>query len=183
MVSGLNASCPVGKAKPNNTVCNSGTRVCIAGECVGSICLKYGMWPCFLTGNQYTVDEKCRIACEYEGKCNDACHYPAMKSLCGAKMPPGSVCDGHGYCDIFQKCRYSDELGSLTKLEDALFAPKTYKSVEEYIKSHPFMSVVYLLLFVALMALFFHCFAVHTPSSHPLRPQANRLNVFSPRRM
>ncbi|XP_075740529.1 disintegrin and metalloproteinase domain-containing protein 10-like [Rhipicephalus microplus] len=67
LCSGLNASCPVGKAKPNNTVCNSGTRVCIAGECVGSICLKYGMWPCFLTGNQYTVDEKCRIACEYEG--------------------------------------------------------------------------------------------------------------------
>ncbi|XP_075740578.1 disintegrin and metalloproteinase domain-containing protein 10 homolog isoform X2 [Rhipicephalus microplus] len=127
----------------------------------------------------YTMLMQCLSALSV-GKCNDACHYPAMKSLCGAKMPPGSVCDGHGYCDIFQKCRYSDELGSLTKLEDALFAPKTYKSVEEYIKSHPFMSVVYLLLFVALMALFFHCFAVHTPSSHPLRPQANRLNVFEP---
>ncbi|XP_049271971.1 disintegrin and metalloproteinase domain-containing protein 10-like [Rhipicephalus sanguineus] len=172
--SGLNASCPLGKPKPNNTVCNKGRQVCIEGECLGSICLKYGMQPCYLTGDRYTVDEKCLIACENKGKCKDACHYPAMKSLCGARMPPGSVCDGHGYCDIFQKCRYSDELGSLTKLEDALFASKSYKSVEEYIKAHPFKSFFYLLLFVGLMALFFHCFSAHTPSSHPLRPQPNK---------
>ncbi|KAH6930052.1 hypothetical protein HPB50_008166 [Hyalomma asiaticum] len=171
--SGLHAVCPLGKPKPNITACNKGTQVCIGGECVGSICLKYGMQQCYISGDEYTVDQKCLIACENEGKCNAACHYPAMKSLCGAKMQPGSVCDTHSYCDVFQKCRHSDELGLLTRLEEALFAANTYKSVKDYIMLHPYMSSLYLLLLVALMVLFFHCFSVHTPSSHPLRPHRN----------
>nr|XP_050035682.2 disintegrin and metalloproteinase domain-containing protein 10 homolog [Dermacentor andersoni] len=149
------------------------------------------MRECYLSGDGYTVDEKCLIACEDQGKCSEACHYPAMKSLCGAKMRPGSSCDDkRGYCDVFQKCRRSDEQGLLTRLEEALFASDTYKSVSDYVMMHPYMSALYVLLFVALMALFFHCFSAHTPSSHPLRPHRDFKNIlryrwktYRPRRM
>ncbi|XP_065302011.1 disintegrin and metalloproteinase domain-containing protein 10-like isoform X2 [Dermacentor albipictus] len=189
--SGHNAFCAPGKPKPNLTACNKGTQMCIDGDCVGSICLKYGMQECYLSGDGYTVDEKCLIACEDQGKCSEACHYPAMKSLCGAKMRPGSSCeDKHGYCDVFQKCRRADEKGLLTRLDEALFASKTYKSVSDYVRLHPYMSALYVLLVVALMALFFHCFSAHTPSSHPLRPHRDfknklryRWKTHHPRRM
>ncbi|KAK8783777.1 hypothetical protein V5799_009858 [Amblyomma americanum] len=105
------------------------------------------------------------------GHCKPACHYPALKSLCGAKMQPGAMCDGtRGYCDVFHKCRRSDEQGPLTRLEQALFGGKTIKSVEDYIWAHPFLSAIYLLVFVALMALFFRCFSLHTPSNNPHKP-------------
>ncbi|XP_037574575.2 disintegrin and metalloproteinase domain-containing protein 10 [Dermacentor silvarum] len=101
-----------------------------------------------------------------------------MKSLCGAKMRPGSACDDmSGYCDVFQKCRRSDEMGLLTRLEEALFAAHTYNSAKDYVMLHPYKSALYLLLFVTLMALFFHCFSAHTPSNHPLRPHRDLKHI------
>ncbi|XP_049271972.1 disintegrin and metalloproteinase domain-containing protein 10 [Rhipicephalus sanguineus] len=167
-----NASCPVGKPKGNNTVCHKGSQVCISGECAGSVCLKYGLKGCTLVGSQYNLDQKCLVACKGEdGKCREACEHPKMKAYCGVKMVPGAVCDGtRGYCDVFQKCRRSDEQGPLTRLEQALFGGKTYNTVTGYIAAHPFLSVVYFLIFVAFMVLFFRCFSVHTPSNNPHKP-------------
>ncbi|XP_070393272.1 disintegrin and metalloproteinase domain-containing protein 10-like isoform X4 [Dermacentor albipictus] len=104
-------------------------------------------------------------------KCKEACQHPKMKSFCGVKLQPGAVCEGtRGYCDVFQKCRRSDERGPLTRLQQALFGGRTINSIRDYISVHPFLSLLYLTLFVAFMALFFHCFSVHTPSNNPHKP-------------
>ncbi|KAL3222813.1 hypothetical protein MRX96_049958 [Rhipicephalus microplus] len=94
-----------------------------------------------------------------------------MKAVCGIKMLPGAICDGtRGFCDVFQKCRRSDEQGPLTRLEQALFGGKTINTVTGYINAHPFLSIVYFLIVVAIMVLFFRCFSVHTPSNNPHKP-------------
>ncbi|KAH7946324.1 hypothetical protein HPB49_023232 [Dermacentor silvarum] len=94
-----------------------------------------------------------------------------MKAFCGVKLQPGAICDGtRGYCDVFQKCRRSDEQGPLTRLEQALFGRRTINSVRDYIIAHPFFAAVYLVLFVAIMVLFFRCFSLHTPSNNPHKP-------------
>lgn len=57
-----------------------------------------------------------------------------MKSFCGVKLQPGAICEGtRGYCDVFQKCRRSDEQGPLTRLQQALFGIRTINSVRDYI--------------------------------------------------
>lgn len=70
MCSGRNATCPHNDPtyfKPDKTECNSGTQVCKAGVCAGSICEKYEMQQCFLEGN--LKDKKqdkavlCHLAC------------------------------------------------------------------------------------------------------------------------
>ncbi|KAH7964529.1 hypothetical protein HPB51_027232 [Rhipicephalus microplus] len=172
MCTSNNASCPPGKPKSNNTVCHKGSQVCVSGECTGSVCIKYGLKGCTLVGSRYTADQKCLVACETEaGKCREACRHAQMKAVCGVKMLPGAICDGtRGFCDVFQKCRRSDEQGPLTRLEQALFGGKTINTVTGYINAHPFLSIVYFLIVVAFMVLFFRCFSVHTPSNNPHKP-------------
>ncbi|KAL1471476.1 hypothetical protein MTO96_023628 [Rhipicephalus appendiculatus] len=60
---GKSASCPASAWRANGTVCNQGTQMCVAGECQSSVCRKYGLVECFLTGPDLTPGDRCLIAC------------------------------------------------------------------------------------------------------------------------
>ncbi|XP_077564435.1 disintegrin and metalloproteinase domain-containing protein 10-like [Haemaphysalis longicornis] len=168
---GLSTDCPAAKNKADYSPCSGGTEVCLKGSCKGSVCLNYSLEGCTLSGSKYSVDAKCLVACHSGGKCRPACEIPEMRAQCGLKMRPGAICDDlRGYCDVFHKCRGIDEKGPLTRLHETLFR---FQSLKEYITAHPFLATVYFLTFIALNVLFFHCFALHTPSNNPRRPTRN----------
>lgn len=173
---GINATCPLGPAKPNLTLCNQGTQVCLNGECSGSICVKYGLKDCSLMGSRYSVDDLCLIACQGSGGCLPACDFPQMKIHCGAKMTPGAPCNGlRGYCDVFRKCRDVDAEGPLTRLQRIFFGEQSVNKVKEFVTLHPLLSAFLALGALWLMILAFRCLAVHTPTSNPNKKPAHKL--------
>ncbi|KAK8764378.1 hypothetical protein V5799_033008 [Amblyomma americanum] len=119
---------------PDLTPCNEGTQVCMKGECSSSICMKYGLKECTLTGSRYSVDELCLIACQESGQCLPACDFPKMKAHCGAKLTPGAPCNGlRGYCDVFRKCRDVDAEGPLTRLQRIFFGERSVNKIKDFI--------------------------------------------------
>ncbi|KAL1436964.1 hypothetical protein MTO96_048985 [Rhipicephalus appendiculatus] len=60
---GENATCPQAPVKANLTACNKNTQVCIAGECSGSICEKYGLVECYPSGDELSIEEQCLLTC------------------------------------------------------------------------------------------------------------------------
>ncbi|KAH6936772.1 hypothetical protein HPB50_021363 [Hyalomma asiaticum] len=175
--SGVNATCPLGPPKPDMTPCNEGTQVCMAGECAISICTKYGLKECTLSGSEYTVDELCLLACEGpSGGCLPACEFPAMKAHCGVTMTPGSPCNAlRGYCDVFRKCRDVDAEGPLARLQRIFFGEKSVNKIKQFIMIHPLLSVFLALGSLWLMIVVFRCLAVHTPTSNPNKKPAYKL--------
>lgn len=103
--SGIAAQCPHPLPKSNKTECNSGTQVCLSGQCVGSICLKYGLEECFLTSkNGAKPDEMCEVACQRganESTCRRTSEIESMRNLSGLKLRPGSPCNNFQVCILF----------------------------------------------------------------------------------
>ncbi|XP_050035653.2 disintegrin and metalloproteinase domain-containing protein 10-like [Dermacentor andersoni] len=58
------AECPKAPAKPNMTACNKNTQVCLSGQCMGSICQKYGLEECFRSAKGLSFDEQCLLTCQ-----------------------------------------------------------------------------------------------------------------------
>lgn len=49
-------------------------------------------------------------------------------------LQPGSPCnDFKGYCDVFMRCRLVDADGPLARLKKAIFNPKLYENIAEWI--------------------------------------------------
>ncbi|MCL4156096.1 UNVERIFIED_CONTAM: hypothetical protein GTU68_035674, partial [Idotea baltica] len=135
--SGYNASCPKAKARRDLTFCNEDTKVCINGECSGSICLAHGMQECFLTSDVVQNKKKlCEIACQSKGnpgscKSTSELHRSFNSTVF---MRPGAPCNNfQGYCDVFQKCRAVDAEGPLARLKNLLFSEDTLNSLAEWI--------------------------------------------------
>ncbi|XP_064463693.1 disintegrin and metalloproteinase domain-containing protein 10-like [Ornithodoros turicata] len=170
---GQTGTCPRPVFKPNMTVCNNNTQVCKDGECTGSICEKYGLEECTLD-KDYSIDEQCLVACrntKTSTRCRPACSYKAMRSLCGIKMMPGAPCyDMQGFCDIFSKCRIIDAEGPLSGVHAILFGTGKSGSFKEFLMNNFWFVVLFTAGFSAMLALMIQCFAVHFPSSHPLKP-------------
>ncbi|KAH7945529.1 hypothetical protein HPB49_011957 [Dermacentor silvarum] len=130
------AKCPKAPAKPNMTACNKNTQVCLSGQCMGSICQKYGLQECFRNAKGLSIDEQCLLTCQAPGspKCKVACAFPEMASHCGAKLQPGSPCnDMRGYCDVFHKCRLVEPRGFLTRLGAFFFGGKSVNTLYEFL--------------------------------------------------
>ncbi|XP_049270198.1 disintegrin and metalloproteinase domain-containing protein 10-like [Rhipicephalus sanguineus] len=167
-----NATCPQAAAKANMTACNENTQVCIAGECSGSICQKYGLLECFQTGDQLSIEDQCLLTCREPDSqiCKLACAFPAMASYCGAKLQPGSPCNGlRGYCDVFHKCRPIIPSGFITSLSGFLFGSEPLAILYEFIANHPFKAA-FVILGSSWMTVFaIRCFALHTPSNNPTK--------------
>ncbi|XP_037574447.2 disintegrin and metalloproteinase domain-containing protein 10 [Dermacentor silvarum] len=166
------AKCPKAPAKPNMTACNKNTQVCLSGQCMGSICQKYGLQECFRNAKGLSIDEQCLLTCQAPGspKCKVACAFPEMASHCGAKLQPGSPCnDMRGYCDVFHKCRLVEPRGFLTRLGAFFFGGKSVNTLYEFLAHHPFVSCLVVLGSSWFMLLIFRCFALHTPSNNPLK--------------
>ncbi|CAN7984026.1 unnamed protein product, partial [Ixodes hexagonus] len=177
---GIEATCPNATWKANMTACNRNTQVCLAGECTGSICFRYKMAECMLSGHGLTPDKLCILGCqesrEYLDGCKDVCDIPRMVGHCGLKMQPGSPCDAmRGYCDVFQVCRSVDPDGPLTRLQRFFFGGEAISTTIDFIADHPFISVLALLGSAWFMVLVFRCFAVHTPSNNPLKKPPYKL--------
>lgn len=92
---GQAAQCPNPLPKANKTECNGGTQVCLNGQCVGSICLKYGLEECFLTSkNGAKLDEMCEVACQIGSNvstCRRTSEIESMRNLSGLKLRVSSV--------------------------------------------------------------------------------------------
>ncbi|CAN8002265.1 unnamed protein product [Ixodes hexagonus] len=165
---GLTADCPPSEPKPNGTLCNHGTQMCDGGQCKRSICTKFSLEECFLTGSFRTPDEMCLIACREpgpRGECKEACEFELMRDLCGRRMEPGAACnDLHGYCDVFQKCRPIDTQGPLTRLHQIIFGRA---GLSNALVKYWYVTVALIGLFGFLMLSLIRVCAVHTPSSNP----------------
>lgn len=102
---GNQATCPKPDFKPDNlTECNEGTQVCQAGECKSSICVRYGLQPCFLTSDVVADKrELCELACQQPGvghnhTCMSTRELVARGHIRdlddgGLSLRPGSPCD------------------------------------------------------------------------------------------
>jgi len=180
---GDQATCPKPKNKiDNDTQCNEGTKVCQAGECKGSICLKYNMDQCFLSSKnrEHNSRDLCELACMDRGAVNKTCkstsdwaktgQIPGLTK--GMTLRPGSPCDNfQGYCDVFFKCRKVDAEGPLVRLKNLLFNQKTLLTIAEWVTTYWYAVLLMGMGFVIFMALFIKCFAAHTPSSNPKMPK------------
>jgi len=179
---GDQATCPSPTNKiDNETECNEGTQVCQAGECKGSICLKYGMDQCFLSSTHqgYTTRDLCELACMSRGE-NATCKPTRLWAKtgeieglnAGMVLRPGSPCDNfQGYCDVFYKCRQVDAEGPLVRLKNLLFNTKTLTTIKQWVTNYWYAVLLMGMGFVIFMALFIKCFAAHTPSSNPKMPK------------
>jgi len=179
--SGLSAQCPHPLPRNNKTECNGGTQVCLNGQCVGSICLKYDLEECFLTSkNGAKPDEMCEVACQKGGNvstCRRTSEIERMKDISGLKLRPGSPCnDYQGYCDVFQKCRAVDAEGPLAKLKSLLLNQKTLLSIKQWITKNWWACIVMSISIIMVMGIFIKCCAVHTPSSNPKKRPAVRIS-------
>ncbi|GAB6032048.1 hypothetical protein CHUAL_010417 [Chamberlinius hualienensis] len=182
MFTGNGAQCPTPTNKPNGTECNKNTQVCLKGDCIGSICLKYGLEECFLTrAPGVTPEQLCEVACQHpnnSGTCRSTFHQQDLRgrNMTGIQLRPGSACDNfQGYCDVFQKCRAVDAEGPLARLKNLLFNQKTLSIVAIWVTEFWWGVLLMGIGVIVLMAVFIKCCAVHTPSSNPKKPPARRL--------
>ena len=148
--------------RPNHTSCNSGTQVCLAGVCSASICEKFNMTQCYLSGDlsdkRQDKSMLCHLACTGERTnhmCVDSFELPELVlgtsnrnsnnnttilPQRGLILKPGSPCMGTtGYCDIFSKCRSVDTEGPLLRLKKLLLDAKTLTAVQIWIRVHPIL--------------------------------------------
>ncbi|XP_043197730.1 disintegrin and metalloproteinase domain-containing protein 10-like [Amphibalanus amphitrite] len=175
---GYRASCPAPPPRPDMTECNSGTKVCLSGECTGSICLKHGLKECFLTSDVIEDRGKlCEVACQ-RGDNTSTCRSSSELGLGGGQgiyMTAGAACDNfQGYCDVFLKCRRVDAEGPLVQLKNLLFSEQTLMTIVEWVTHYWWAVLLMAVAFVVVMALFIRCCAVHTPSSNPKRAPARK---------
>ncbi|XP_063770792.1 disintegrin and metalloproteinase domain-containing protein 10-like [Pseudophryne corroboree] len=120
--SGESARCPRSTPKNNYTLCNYGTRICLNGMCLQSICVKYGLEQCDC--NSLSVYEMCQLCCQNPGD-EDSCkstYSTQLQHLFGRTvivLPPGTPCgQRQGYCDKFHVCRLVDADGPIARLKN-----------------------------------------------------------------
>ncbi|KAG0430204.1 hypothetical protein HPB47_022908 [Ixodes persulcatus] len=164
--------CPEQTKRPDLTVCNQNTQVCIRGHCVGSICLKYGFLDCQVSGANYSQEDMCRIHCRTNdtgSSCLDPCTIAALKPLCKKVMERGAACNHNlGYCDVYHRCRPVEEEGTLSKLEALLNAG----SWLPWVRDNVWLAATFTVFMIAAVLLMVRYCALLVPSSNPALPRA-----------
>lgn len=67
--SGHSFKCNPPEAYPNETLCDEGRRLCYAGQCSTSVCVKYGLEECSCSVEEQLCDLCCK---EKGGTCTSA---------------------------------------------------------------------------------------------------------------
>uniref|UniRef100_A0A7M4EZ54 ADAM10 endopeptidase n=1 Tax=Crocodylus porosus TaxID=8502 RepID=A0A7M4EZ54_CROPO len=120
--SGLAAQCPTPVPKDNGTFCSRGARICLAGLCLASLCVKYGLEQCDCVSS--SMREKCHLCCQQPGMtCASTASFLLEHYFNGSRIPltPGSPCwDKTGYCDKFHTCRLVDEDGPIARVKNSI---------------------------------------------------------------
>ncbi|KAH6930994.1 hypothetical protein HPB50_021305 [Hyalomma asiaticum] len=165
--SGVNSDCPPSTWKPDGTLCNRGTQLCEAGDCRYSVCRRYNLNQCFLTGPGRTPEEMCLIACKEDlpgSECLEACKFERMKDFCHRRMEPGAACaDLRGYCDAFRRCRLIDAQSYFARLRWLTFGQPA-----DVLAKYWYLAFLFLVLSATVTVAIIRVCTVHMPSSNPL---------------
>uniref|UniRef100_A0A8C4N466 Disintegrin and metalloproteinase domain-containing protein 10 n=1 Tax=Eptatretus burgeri TaxID=7764 RepID=A0A8C4N466_EPTBU len=173
--SGSLASCPPSQHKGNLTLCSNGTRVCINGQCSGSVCQKHNLEECSCTGED--AQQQCHVCCMRPGEpetcaSTEDARWSTEFNGQALLLQPGSPCNHfRGYCDVFLRCRLVDADGPLARLKKAIFNPELYKSLAQWIQEHWWAVCLLALAVIMLMGGFVYVCSAHTPSSNPHMPR------------
>ncbi|XP_042337058.1 disintegrin and metalloproteinase domain-containing protein 10 [Plectropomus leopardus] len=153
--SGLSPFCPQPSAKENLTVCSQGTRVCLNGACVESVCMKHSLQQCDCPGD--SMKEKCHMCCQQPDK-PETCasttssvlsHFFQKKVL---PLVGGAPCSGNrGYCDKFQVCRLLDADGPIARLKNSFLNLDDYDDIAEWMKVYWWAILLAILTLSAVM--------------------------------
>ncbi|KAL8586964.1 hypothetical protein ACOMHN_062375 [Nucella lapillus] len=204
--------CPDQVHKPNGTFCNSYSKVCMSGECIGPVCLNIkntrGAWEeCFQTSENGDSDSLCFVACKnpstkdcISSKDSDALskneNAPFKTMLASAAggsssannkleitLPAGSACDNfRGYCDTFSKCQRIDAQGPFNQLTNMIFNPVNLTRIKEWIEEHWWAVLLIALGVAVFMGIFIKIFSYNTPSEDPKQKRAREQHQKNVRR-
>ncbi|KAF4083137.1 hypothetical protein AMELA_G00136580 [Ameiurus melas] len=153
---GTSATCPQPDAKPNMTVCSLGTRVCLNGECSGSLCVLHGLEQCDCLGEN--KKERCHLCCQQRGNpntCTSTTSSVLSMYFKGQRVAlvPGSPCyKNQGYCDHFQTCRVLDADGPIARLKNSFLNLREFDDVADWMKAHWWAILLGILGVSAVMA-------------------------------
>ncbi|XP_067824096.1 disintegrin and metalloproteinase domain-containing protein 10 isoform X3 [Heptranchias perlo] len=136
---GMATTCPDPPPKANYTLCNHGMRLCLDGQCSESLCAQHGLEQCSCVSQ--SIEEECHLCCQTPGDpgtCTSSAsvllHEYFNSTL--LSLPPGSPCKKkQGYCDRFNICRLVDDDGPIAKLRNAIFDPKEFEGISEWMKT------------------------------------------------
>ncbi|XP_066551805.1 disintegrin and metalloproteinase domain-containing protein 10 [Amia ocellicauda] len=153
---GSTAACPPAPHKPNMTECSKGKRVCVNGECMHSLCAKYGLEQCDCPGISLT--EKCFLCCQEQGipqTCASTTSSILSQFFSGTRVAllPGTPCsDKKGYCDKFNVCRLLDADGPIARLKNSFLHLDKFEDLADWMIAYWWVILLAILTLSALMA-------------------------------
>ncbi|KAI3387168.1 hypothetical protein SNEBB_008186 [Seison nebaliae] len=172
--------------KPLNTLCgdkipntNYKKKVCVDGECTGSICAFFNVYPCFMKGNLKIKNKEererlCKVSClDVDKKCKPISEVSTVpeedrQHLKQLALGPGSPCLGtEGYCDVFSRCRLIDAEGPISKLQKALFGKEAIQNMKEWLEEKWYIALLGGIGVLLVMTGFVKLCELSTPSSNP----------------
>ncbi|CAF1051533.1 unnamed protein product, partial [Brachionus calyciflorus] len=152
--------CPIKDSKyfkTNISECNLNSKLCADGNCIGSICEKFNMTQCILSGDIYdkNIDRSvhCRLACKGELTQNICMDSFEMKELVEKItkekfiFQTGSMCmNGLGYCDVNNRCKPFEAKGPLFKIVFFIFNEKTLEVYDFLNENTASISAIFLVV-------------------------------------
>lgn len=138
MCSGQSPHCPEPSPKENLTICSQGTRVCLNGECVESVCVRHGLQQCDCPGD--SMKEKCHMCCQEPGQpetCASTTSSVLSRHFQRKALPlvGGAPCSANqGYCDKFHVCRLLDADGPIARLKNSFLHLDDFDDLGEWMK-------------------------------------------------
>ncbi|XP_062512100.1 disintegrin and metalloproteinase domain-containing protein 10-like [Corticium candelabrum] len=169
--SGVSATCPDSPdtSSRNGHFCKNERRVCVDGECTGSICLIGGYEPC----ECLEATHFCDVCCEVAGTCVTSFSIESLNV--STKVPPGTACNqNQGYCDYFHECRLVDLDGPIARLKNLLFSTESIETAKEWLTKYWWGAALIGVGVILLMAGFIWLCSKKTPKSYPKPDGGNR---------
>uniref|UniRef100_A0A8C0G6I4 ADAM10 endopeptidase n=1 Tax=Chelonoidis abingdonii TaxID=106734 RepID=A0A8C0G6I4_CHEAB len=152
--SGLTAECAAPLPKANYTLCSMGTRICLNGLCIGSLCVKHGLEQCDCVST--SRQEKCHLCCQQPvHTCASTSSALLERYFNSTHIPltPGTPCrDRMGYCDKFHVCRLVDEDGPIARVKNSILDFIELEDISAWMKTRWWAVLLMILTLAAVMA-------------------------------
>uniref|UniRef100_A0A8C3XS64 ADAM10 endopeptidase n=1 Tax=Chelydra serpentina TaxID=8475 RepID=A0A8C3XS64_CHESE len=152
--SGRTAECAAPLPKANDTLCSRGTRICLNGLCLGSLCVKHGLEQCDCLSTSRR--EKCHLCCQQPADtCASTSSALLERYFNGTHIPltPGTPCgDRMGYCDKFHVCRLVDEDGPIARVKNSILDFIELEDISAWMKTRWWAVLLMILTLAAVMA-------------------------------
>uniref|UniRef100_A0A8C3FZ37 ADAM10 endopeptidase n=1 Tax=Chrysemys picta bellii TaxID=8478 RepID=A0A8C3FZ37_CHRPI len=152
--SGQTAECAAPLPKANYTLCSMGTRICLNGLCLGSLCVKHGLEQCDCVSTSRR--EKCHLCCQQPvHTCASTASALLERYFNGTHIPltPGTPCrDRMGYCDKFHVCRLVDEDGPIARVKNSILDFIELEDISAWMKTRWWAVLLMILTLAAVMA-------------------------------